>query len=149
MKEHLFRINPSRNERGFILPITLIIVFLLVSLVLQQIKVYETEKRFFNHQEEMVTIDQLLQIGAVDLEKRLSSDPKLKSGEFSNENGKVVYENLSLPDDTDLDRKKVLRFTLTAQTGDNGSSHSSQVYYDKDKKKIIRWVEPIKKVKKK
>lgn len=135
-----------RNERGFVLPLTMIILFLLFSFLLHEIKIYETEKQFVHHQEDMLTLDRLLQMAAVDIEKnRLSDWPD----SFMYDNGTVDYSEGTIPKGVDLDPENVIYLKLEAKVigGSEqegfGSRHISYVYYDKDKKKIVRWVEPV------
>lgn len=141
MNAFFYHWHRKNNERGFILPLTLILTFLLFSFLLHEIKVYKTEQQFVHHQENMLVLDRLLQRSAADMEKMPLADWPEQS--FAYQNGEVVYMEDELPDNTGLDADQIIYFELTAKVDqrDDNARHISYVYYDKKKEKIVRWVE--------
>lgn len=136
----------TRNQDGFILPLTMIIIFLLFSFLLYEIKAYQSEKQFLYYREEMFTVNDLMQMAAVDLEQRFAASlPDKNYGTFDYINGKVSYTISQPPKDADLpgsSPQDVIYITLKAQA-DNEGEHVSFAYYDKKKRKIIRWAEQL------
>lgn len=55
------------NQKGFILPLTLIICLLFPTVILTQIELYKTEQRFYVELEEIESLKSLIQIGFTDL----------------------------------------------------------------------------------
>ncbi|HET7579758.1 MAG TPA: competence type IV pilus minor pilin ComGG [Bacillales bacterium] len=136
MKERFFRLRRMHKEGGFVLPLTLVVLFLVSAFLLHEIKLYETEKRFLHASEEMFTLDRLLQMADVDLERNLSRSASSRNlGILLYKNGKVRYS-------VEPFSTNVVRITLKAKTNDGGK-HISHAYYDKIKKKIIRWEEDV------
>lgn len=136
MKELFFRSHRKSDEGGFVLPLTLVVLFLLSAFLLHEIKLYETETRFLHASEEMFTLNRLLQMADVDLERNLSHSASIRNqGVLIYTKGKVLYsiEPFSM---------NIVRITLKAKTKDGGM-HISHAYYDKLKKKIIRWEEDV------
>lgn len=79
------------NEKGFILPLSMVLLFLLSSSLFHQIAVYEREKRFQMEQEQYAVIQTLLQMATVDLLTLVANGGQTLSGYFEYEQGKVYY----------------------------------------------------------
>lgn len=146
MNAFFYRFRLRKNEHGFILPLTLIIVFLLFGFLLHEIKVYETQKQFVHHEEGMLILDRLLQSAATDIE---AIPYKKWPDTFSYPAGVVEYKVKKLSKGSSYNTKKVVSVTLTAKRSKDqnkyGTRHISYVYYHKDKDKIVRWMETVRK----
>lgn len=134
MNGYFPRLRRTGNEQGFILPLTLVIVFLISAFLLHEVKMYETEKQFMYTREDMFTLNQLMEMAHVDLQARLRN-AKYKDGIFRFPKGTVHFS-------VKKSGKDMLRITLQAETK-NGGVHVSRVYYNKTKQKIVRWEEGL------
>jgi competence protein ComGG len=63
-----------QNERGFILPMTLIGVTVLMLFIVHQANLYITEKRFYKESEEMFELDSLMQQAVHDMKQVLQGE---------------------------------------------------------------------------
>ncbi|RXI99484.1 hypothetical protein DS745_14795 [Anaerobacillus alkaliphilus] len=80
------------NNRGFILPTTLMILFLLLSFLTFQISQYMIEKELIKEEAELFTAERLLQKGIVDVSKMLKSDSRdVYSGILFYEEGEITF----------------------------------------------------------
>ncbi|MFN7251176.1 MAG: competence type IV pilus minor pilin ComGG [Anaerobacillus sp.] len=80
------------NEKGFILPTTIIIMLLLSSFVIFQVSQYALEKKILSEEGELYTAERLLQMGVVDVLNILGSDNRENfSGNFYYEEGEVSF----------------------------------------------------------
>lgn len=81
----------NQSQRGFILPITLVIMFIVSSYAAFMINQYVTEKKFFFEQSEARTNEQLLQMALFDSKHFLASSEEYFSGSFHYEAGEVAF----------------------------------------------------------
>lgn len=108
------------NQRGFILPITLFIVFLLSSYVTFQISQYKVEKELFYEQSELYTAERLIKLAIVDVRDIIQqSNSSSYSGKLYYNNGEVTYvinqiaanmKSITLVSQTLQQRKKRYKF---------------------------------------
>lgn len=129
------RLHRKGNEDGFILPLTMVIIFLICAFLLHEIKMYEAEKRFLQTREDLFVTDQMMQMAVVDLKVRLHHS-NFKGGTFLYKKGTVRY---SIKNTTG---SNMLCITLRAKAN-SGGLHVSRMYYDKMKQKIVRWEEGL------
>ncbi|OIJ16060.1 hypothetical protein BKP35_03505 [Anaerobacillus arseniciselenatis] len=108
------------NERGFILPITLFVVFLLSSFVTFQLNQYMIEKEIMNEKAEAFTAERLIQMAIVDLEDVIVNiDSNPNTGTLYYENGEVMFiidsetdeiKSIHLISKTSSDRSKQMKY---------------------------------------
>lgn len=79
------------NERGFILPFTLFLFFLFMTILLYSINKYVVEKQVFNHINEMYRLESLLLLGFQDVEQAYENNELEKTGMFNYDVGYVKY----------------------------------------------------------
>jgi hypothetical protein len=80
------------NQKGFVLPTTIILMFLLCSFVTYQVSQYAIEKIISKEQAELYTAERLLQKGVVDVMELLRADSSESfSGKIYYEEGEVTY----------------------------------------------------------
>lgn len=80
------------NQRGFILPITLVIMFIVSSYAAFMVNQYVTEKKFLFEQSEVQSNERLLQMALVDSRPLLASgSDEYFSGTFHYEAGEVAF----------------------------------------------------------
>lgn len=89
------------NERGFIFPLSVIICYALISYVVHQLIVYETEKRFIYEQERLIQLEALLETAIAEWKETFI--PPREGGDsvytFSYEPGTVTIEVIADRDD--------------------------------------------------
>lgn len=81
------------NQKGFILPITLMVCLLFPVVILAQVEMYKTELRFYVELEEIEHLNSLTQMGIRDLYKQTieNSLSETKSGMLFYPNGTINY----------------------------------------------------------
>lgn len=123
----------KNGQKGFILPITLILCLFLSLALMHVLDVYLTEKKFYAEQEEIFLLESLLQMAAVDIVDDLITNRLSASGAFNYEKGAAVYWileethdtlNIQLKVRTEKERQRVVRLLL-----------------DKEKMRVKEWIE--------
>ncbi len=122
-----------KSEYGFILPLTLGLMFIISSVVLYQTERYVIEKRFYFEQAEIVTLETLLQMATVDLLNDLRKDELSDKGDYIYDKGIVTFSVLS-------QGERKIEFMLQAKTF-QGRQRFIQLHYDKVKKEVTEWWE--------
>ncbi|OIJ20280.1 hypothetical protein BKP45_09445 [Anaerobacillus alkalidiazotrophicus] len=121
------------NEKGFIMPVTLIIILIVCSFVTFQMNQYVIEKNYFFEASEMYTAERLLQMAIVDVEQHLVNQHENHlSGKFHYENGEVIFVINKEVDD-------VFSITLTSKTL-NQRSRKIMYYYYSDVGTVLPWL---------
>lgn len=111
------------NQRGFILPITLVIMFIVSSYAAFMINQYVTEKKFFFEQSEARTNERLLQMALVDSRHLLaSSSDEYYSGTFYYEAGEVAFI-------INAETEHVKSISLVSKTLEQRSKRIKYFYY--------------------
>ncbi|WP_096434685.1 competence type IV pilus minor pilin ComGG [Alteribacter populi] len=89
------------NEHGFVLLMTVLIMFLLSGLILHQSKLLVTEREFTNNYREWVIMDTLLQRGREEVATLIlqDHDGTLLISENVTENGTIQYDIVPLEND--------------------------------------------------
>lgn len=112
-----------RNEKGFILPLTLIILFLLTNYTIYQIRQYVIEKEILFEQSEALSAERLLQVGIVDIEKFIETKQQLFecSGILYYDEGEVSYT-------VKKDSEKTYHIILLSKTKNNRTRQINYTY---------------------
>lgn len=121
------------NERGFILPVTIVLLFILTTSLFHQVATYEREKRFHFEIEQQFYLDQMLQMATVDFLTLLKTDRILASGMFSYAKGNVYYWVLSEDDE-------MIQIEFTVLTERN-RQRNVEMTIDKAQFVVIHWLE--------
>lgn len=122
------------NEKGMILPTTLIVMFLLSSFVTFQINQYVIEKRLIKEEGDLYTAERLLQLGVVDVSKMLFTDSRDNfSGELSYEEGNVTFVVKKESND-------IKSVHLISKTVEQKSKQMTFFYYENDET-VLPWLE--------
>lgn len=122
------------NDKGFIMPITLIVVFILFSYVTFQINQLIVEKAFYNEQNKLYTAERLIQMAVVDLKELLQMEVSDEiSGKFYYEEGEVSY---IIKLETDL----IWSIAITSKPS-FGSMKKLNYFYNKNEETFLRWLE--------
>lgn len=123
------------NERGFILPLTIILLFLLSSTLFHQISVYEREKRFHAEIEQQFYIQQLLQMATADILSEIEREAPLISGQFNYDIGNAYYWLLA-------EEEQFVHIDLNVITTNN-KQRNVEIVFDKNHLVVVDWLEKI------
>ncbi|WNF37797.1 competence type IV pilus minor pilin ComGG [Bacillaceae bacterium IKA-2] len=122
------------NQRGFILPITLVIMFIVSSYTAFMINQYVIEKKFFFEQTEARANERLLQMGLVDSRYFLaSSNEEYFSGTFYYEEGEVAFI-------VNVETEHIKSITLISTTLEQRSKRIKYFYY-LETETFLPWLE--------
>ncbi|WP_170885504.1 competence type IV pilus minor pilin ComGG [Bacillus alkalicellulosilyticus] len=121
------------NEKGFVLPLTLIIVFLVTAYTIHELMTLQTEMRFFKQQEELFTIESLVQMAAYDMVAHLRHDESVGSGQFQYEHGFATYK-------IEKHEGETLYIQLIVQTNSNGR-RIVRLFYNVEDNMVTAWWE--------
>jgi hypothetical protein len=120
------------NERGFMYPFSYSILVLLSLFLLINLQQLTIEKRLFQETETILKQEYYLLCAVKKLEGELQGNVNLGAGSYFYREGKVVF--------TKEDAGTTFKFTLTL-TLNNGVQAQGYSYYDKNLKKMVKWVE--------
>ncbi|MFV8827928.1 competence type IV pilus minor pilin ComGG [Alkalihalobacterium sp. APHAB7] len=123
----------KNGQKGFILPMTLILCLLLSLALMHVLDVYLTEKKFYAEQEEIFLLESLLQMAAVDIVDDLTTNRLSDSGAFNYEKGAAVYWILEETHDT-------LNIQLKVRT-EKEKQRVVRLLLDKEKMRVKEWIE--------
>ncbi|MDR4888919.1 competence type IV pilus minor pilin ComGG [Fredinandcohnia sp. QZ13] len=124
-----------KNEKGFILPVTIAISFLFFLVFTSQLNAYLTEKAFSNETEEILILENLMQVGVGDLKATLLNEEVSAglTGIFNYPTGNISYTVSPLTLTTS-------QITLTCKTYEQRKS-SARFVYDYESKEISSWLD--------
>ncbi|WP_179298760.1 competence type IV pilus minor pilin ComGG [Evansella halocellulosilytica] len=124
----------KENEKGFVLFLSLLLMFLLTGTLLHLLTIYENEKSFIYLEKERNTVDNLLLTTTIHITELMNEENKehFVSGEMLYDGGVVTYT--LLPEDT------LYFISLEAQTH-NGTTRVVDISYDYEHNEILDWRE--------
>ncbi|MCC3356744.1 competence type IV pilus minor pilin ComGG [Bacillus sp. REN16] len=122
-----------KNEKGFILPVTIAISFLFFLIFTSQVNEYRTEKAFANETEEILILENLMQLGVGDIKVKLQDKEESAelTGTFNYPTGTITYRVVPLTTTT-------AQITLTCKTPQQRKS-SAKFVYNYETKEISSW----------
>ncbi|MBM6617305.1 competence type IV pilus minor pilin ComGG [Bacillus suaedaesalsae] len=120
------------NQRGYVLPLVLMVSTLLLFILAHQLSLYVTESKFYNESSEIYKMDLILQKVTKDL-KDVVADPSLKSKVYQFKEGSAL---LSM----NYDNPSIIQVQIKVETKNNRKS-SVLVHYDPVNNKITKWIE--------
>jgi hypothetical protein len=122
------------NEKGFILPTTIIIMLLLSSFVIFQVSQYALEKKILLEEGELYTAERVLQSGVVDVLNILGSDSRENfSGNFYYEEGEVSF--VVKKEKEEMKKVQLISKTVTHKTKE------ITFFYDVNTETVLPWSE--------
>ncbi|MEH7224580.1 competence type IV pilus minor pilin ComGG [Bacillus sp. JJ1566] len=122
-----------KNEKGFILPVTIAISFLFFLIFTSQVNAYLTEKAFSKETEEILILENLMQLGVEDMKAKLRVDVESAelTGSFNYPTGVITYNVSPLSPTTS-------QIILTCKTPIHRKS-SARFVYNYETKEINSW----------
>ncbi|EKN63990.1 ComG operon protein 7 [Schinkia azotoformans MEV2011] len=123
------------NQRGFILPLTMMFCFLFSLFLLSEVEIYKIEQRLYIEEEELENLKSLLQIGIQDINDIVQSktlDDKLV--------GRLEYPIGSIQYTIELLETKVILIQGTCITNKQRKQLFNAIV-NIETQKIVRWVE--------
>ncbi|AGK54879.1 competence type IV pilus minor pilin ComGG [Bacillus sp. 1NLA3E] len=121
------------NQKGFTYPLSLCMLLLFSTFVLLHTQLYLNEKKLAHETETILNQEYYLLSSVRKIESQLrNGEPINNSGVLSFREGKVDY----IKEDLGVSLK--ITFTMTLNTGEKSIGFG---YYDKNLKKMIKWVE--------
>lgn len=122
------------NEKGFILPTTIIIMLILSSFVIFQVSQYALEKKILLEEGELYTAERLLQMGVVDVLNILGSDERENfSGNFYYEEGEVSF--VVKKEKSEMKSVRLISRTVAPKTKE------FTFFYDVKTETVLPWLE--------
>lgn len=124
-----------KNEKGFILPVTLAVSFLFFLVFTSQVNEYLTEKAFSKETEEILILENLMQLGVGDIKARLQDDEESSEliGVFNYPTGNINYTVSPLTSTTS-------RIIILCKTTEERKV-SARFVYNYETKAIISWLD--------
>lgn len=122
-----------KNQRGFVLPLTMIMSFILLFFTVHAILSYQYDRSFAQKRAMSFELNELIQMATVDLEK-LAKEDHIESS------GKLVYTTGNVQYHTNKVNGTVWKIAMIA-TNHEGFRHSNTFYYDSEKGGIVKWAE--------
>jgi hypothetical protein len=122
------------NEKGFTLPLTLSILIAFILFLSLQVEQLLTDRKMFQETKSIFQQEYYMLSSIKKIEKKLSS------GELLPSKGKMAYLDGNMDYQIDLPSGNTQKITLTLVLNSGGSAWGYG-YYDKNAKKIIKWVE--------
>jgi hypothetical protein len=120
------------NEKGHILPVTVIFSFFFIALLNHQINLYMIDQKFFDATEDLYVMENLMQITAKEVVLNTPTNTAA-SGKKEFPEGTVIYTVNPIS----LTSSKV---TITC-TSKSGGEFKAEFIYDYVIKKMINWIE--------
>lgn len=124
------------NEKGVILPLTLVLSFFFLLLFSHQLILYVNEKKFLVEIEGVNNLESIMQMGVKDILNELSSFEELKNSV----NGTYIYPNGSAHYSLNPEPDNKIRVELKVQD-DQGRMDLARFFYSIELKKVLNWVE--------
>ncbi|MEH7380013.1 competence type IV pilus minor pilin ComGG [Bacillus sp. JJ1533] len=124
-----------KNEKGFILPVTIAISFLFFLVFTSQVNMYLTEKAFAKETEEILILENLMQLGVGDMKAKLQDEVESVEsvGLFTYPTGSITYTVSPLTLTTS-------QITLTCRTSERRKS-SARFEYNYETEEINTWID--------
>ncbi|MCA1031715.1 hypothetical protein LCL95_11830 [Bacillus timonensis] len=122
-----------KSEKGFILPITIVISLMAFIIFVHQLTLYEIDKRFSIEIQQLYILENIMQMAVSDV------TAKIDTGEISSF-GNIMYEDGTVSYSMAMTSPEVVRVIVTCRTTIE-REYKSQFFYDLSKKEITQWFE--------
>jgi competence protein ComGG len=126
-----------KNEKGFILPTTIVISFLFFLVFTHQLDLYMSEKRFYKEVEEQYQLEMILNMAVDDIIEEIEAlkEEETLTSSYSAwlyyPNGQVRYQVVLLTED-------MVQITMYCQTT-KGRKYNARFIYDFVERKRSEW----------
>jgi hypothetical protein len=122
------------NEKGFTLPLTLSIMIVFILFLTFQVEQLLTERKMFHETKSILQQEYYMLVSIKKIEKQLVT------GETLPAKGKMnyLYGNIDYQIDLPSGNTQKITLSLVLTSGETAWGYG---YYDKNAKKIIKWVE--------
>ncbi|MBO1626556.1 competence type IV pilus minor pilin ComGG [Bacillus arachidis] len=121
-----------RNQDGFALPSTLILLFLLFSFFIYEINMLQSDQRFYKEAQQKFLLEEITDQAIISIKADLQEKEQNDVFAFQYENGEVsgryVFEN------------DIIFVTLQCMTKER-RSYKVNFQYDKTNRKVMNWAE--------
>ena len=122
-----------KNEKGFILPYTLMVTFLVFFVIFSSVQIYLSESKYLQETKGYYLKNSMIGLAMRTLIEQMENHHFLDRGMILFEEGNVSYQIEPIDD---------LRYRITLVTITSfGQQIKNQLLYDQSKKRISKWVE--------
>lgn len=121
------------NEKGYIFPLTLGIVVTCLFVLTTSIEIFLSEKRYLKEMEEYYLVNSMSSMAVKKIVDSINKEDYLSAGKFSYNKGTVNF--------TIHEKEKNMYFIMLGINLDNHLSIKSEVIYNQQEKRILRWEE--------
>ncbi|WP_216831712.1 competence type IV pilus minor pilin ComGG [Alkalihalobacterium elongatum] len=121
------------EQKGFILPVTLLLCLFVSLSLIHLLGLYVTEKKFYVEQGEIFVLESLMQMATADLIHQIGFGDINSTGEFYYEKGVAAYWILGDSHDT-------LNIQLKVMT-EKGRQRFVTLLVDKEQLRVKEWIE--------
>jgi len=122
-----------KNEKGFILPFTLMITFVVFFLLLSSVQIYLSEFRYLQEAKGYYIRNSMISLTLKTLMERIENQKMENQGVISFEEGNVSFQIKSIDDNQ-------YRIILTTHLS-FGQETKNELIYDQTEKRISKWIE--------
>lgn len=123
----------SHNQKGFILPLTMILSFLLLAFVLHAILLLNSDRNFFSQSYTQFHLQQLRECALVDFHRHIEEKTLPENGTLEYEGGTVTFTT------TEQDDSYQIQFTIT----DGQTKEKNKICYLKQSGQPIYWLDKL------
>lgn len=121
------------NEKGYIFPLTLGIVVTCLFVLTTSIEIFLSEKRYLKEMEEYYLVNSMSSMAVKKIVNSINKEDYLSAGKLSYNKGIVNF--------TIQEKEKNMYSIMLGINLDNHLSIKSEVIYNQQEKRILRWEE--------
>lgn len=122
-----------KNEKGFILPFTLMVTFVVFFVILTSVQIYVSESRYLHETEGYYVRNSMINLTLKTVMEDIENQKNDNNGLLSFEEGTVSYQIESMDDD----KYRIILVTNLLY----GQETKNELIYDKAEKRISKWIE--------
>ncbi|MGV3464122.1 MAG: competence type IV pilus minor pilin ComGG [Heyndrickxia sp.] len=122
-----------KNEKGFILPFTLMVTFVVFFLILSSVQIYLSESRYLQEAKGYYIRNSMVSLSMKTLMEHFENQKIEEYGVISFEEGTVSFQIRPI-------EEHQYRIILTTRLS-NGQETKNELIYDKAEKRILKWIE--------
>lgn len=120
-----------KNEKGAVLPVTMVVASILIVFTFYSIEKFNLEKMFYKNVENVLVLDHLLLLASHEVQNIVAHDMYGDEGVLYFPNGTVKYAMIS----SEERYFSLELFALTTQ----GLSRKVNVLYDIEEEEVVKW----------
>ncbi|MFJ5621361.1 competence type IV pilus minor pilin ComGG [Peribacillus loiseleuriae] len=122
-----------KNEKGAVLPVTMVVAAVLIMFTLYSIEKFNLEKMFYKNVEDGLVLDHILLLASHEVQNMVAQDDQIDEGVLHFPNGTVEYVVISR-------EEHYISLILSALTK-QGLSRKVHFLYDKEEGRLVKWGE--------